>query len=90
MLIYGYILKDITIEELAQIIKKSKNNKSPGPDGFTNEVYKKIWPNIKNILLKLIKSYRENKILNPNQLNGVITCIPKGGKIRNNLKTGVQ
>ena len=78
--------KDITIEELAQIVKKSKNNKSPGPDGFTNEFYKIFWPNIRFILLKLIKSYRENKILNPRQLDGVITCIPKGGKLRNNFK----
>ena len=78
--------KDITIEELAQIVKKSKNNKSPGPDGFTNEFYKIFWANIRFILLQLIKSYRENKILNPRQLDGVITCIPKGGKLRNNLK----
>ena len=80
------IEKDITIEELAQIVKKSKNNKSPGPDGFTNEFYKIFWPNIRFILLKLIKSYRESKVLNPRQLDGVITCIPKGGKLRNNFK----
>ena len=77
---------EITIEELGFIIKKSKNNKSPGPDGFTNEFYKIFWPNLKILLLKLLKSYRKNKILNPEQLNGVITCIPKGGKIRNSLK----
>ena len=65
---------------------KSKNNKSPGPDGFTNEFYKIFWHNIKIILLKLLNHYRENNTINPLQLEGTITCIPKGGKIRNNLK----
>ena len=31
--------KDITIPELQTIIIKSKNNKSPGPDGFSNQFF---------------------------------------------------
>ena len=30
--------------------------------------------------------YRENGYLNKSQLSGIITCIPKGGKVRNDLK----
>ena len=78
--------KDISLDKLGYIVKKSKNNKSPGPDGFTNEFYKIFWPNLKIILLKLLNSYRKKKLINPSQLNGTITCIPKGGKIRNNIK----
>ena len=78
--------KKITMSELELIIKKSKNNKSPGPDGFTNEFYKIFWHNIKKFLLKLLNHYRENIAINPSQLEGTITCILKGGKIRNNLK----
>ena len=78
--------KEITLEELQNIIIKSKNNKSPGPDGFTNEYYKILWPTIKIILLKLLNAYRNKNLLNPSQLEGTITCIPKGDKIRNNLK----
>ena len=78
--------RDITISELEHIITKSKNNKSPGPDGFTNEFYKIFWHNLKIILLKLLNYYRVNNALNPSQLEGTITCIPKGGKLRNNFK----
>ena len=78
--------KEIALEELQSIIIKSKNNKSPGPDGFTNEYYKILWPTIKIILLQLLKAYRYKNLLNPSQLEGTITCIPKGDKIRNNLK----
>ena len=78
--------KEITMEELGFIIKKSKNNKSPGASGFSNEFYKIFWPNIKILLLNLLNYYRENGKLNTSQLSGIITCIPKGGKMRNNLK----
>ena len=77
--------KVISMEELGNIVK-SKNNKSPGPDGFTNEFYKILWPNIKNLLLKLLNIYKHKGQINPAQLESIITCIPKGGKLRNNLK----
>ena len=78
--------KEITMAELETIVNKSKNNKSPGPDGFSNEFYKIFWNQIKLLLLKLLKYFRSKGELNERQLSGVITCIPKGGKLRNNLK----
>ena len=77
---------EISLEELKLVVMKSKNNKSPGPDGYTNEFFKLFWPNIKTLLLQLLNSYRTKGYLNSAQLAGTITCIPKGGKIRNNLK----
>ena len=50
--------KDISICELYNVIKNSKNNKSPGPDDFTNEFFKNFWNKIKYLLLKLLKTYR--------------------------------
>ena len=80
------IEKKITLEELHNIIEKSKKNKSPGPDRLSNEFFKTFWPIIKIILIKLLNSYRGKNKINPAQLEGIITCIPKGGKLRNNLK----
>ena len=83
-----YIEQIITLEELNNIIKKSKNNKSPGPDGFSNEFYKCFWPTLKILLLKLLNSYRDINTLNPTQLEGIITCILKGGKSEITFKIG--
>ena len=38
--------KDITLEEAGIALKKMKNNKTPGPDGFTSEFYKFFWKDI--------------------------------------------
>ena len=78
--------KEISLEDLEFIVHKSKNDNSPGPDGFSNEFFKIFWSQIKILLLKLINSYRHKGTLNETQTNGIITCIPKGGKIRNVLK----
>ena len=80
------IERDICLEDLKHTVFKSKNNKSPGPDGFSNEFYKVFWPQINILLLKLMNFYRLNGILNAAQTTGIITCIPKGGKARNDLK----
>ena len=81
-----HIDEKITLDDLKHIVYKSKNNKSPGPDGFTNEFYKIFWKQIKLLLLKLMNFYEMNGNLNKSQLSGIITCIPKGGKLRNDLK----
>ena len=38
---------DITIEELEKHVFNNGANKSPGPDGYTNEFYKTLWTKIK-------------------------------------------
>ena len=79
------IERAIILEDLKNIVYKSKNNKSPGPDGFSNEFYKIFWLQINRLLLKLMNFYRERGVLNKAQSSGIITCIPKGGKLRNEL-----
>ena len=32
--------KAITLDEIKSVVTNSRNSKSPGPDGFTNEFYK--------------------------------------------------
>ena len=77
---------DISNNELKEAIKKSKNNKSPGPDGFLNEFYKLFWPELNKWMLKLFNNYRKINEINETQLGGIITCIPKGDKNRNEIK----
>ena len=76
----------ITHEELHHAVINSKNNKSPGPDGFPVEFYKIFWDQIGHLYLRSINlNFNKNKISN-SQLQGVITCLPKGNKPRKYLK----
>ena len=38
--------REITLEELYTVVKQPKNDKSPGPDGFSNEYFKIFWPDL--------------------------------------------
>ena len=77
---------DITECELKTQVFKSGLNKSPGPDGFTNEFRRTFWFKIKFLLLNLMQGFFQNKSISQNHLMGIITCIPKGDKLRNKLK----
>ena len=75
----------ITKEELDTALKNSKNNKSPGLDGYSPEFYKCFWPQIGNFFLDCINNNFKKGKLTDTQSQGVITCLPKGGKVRNLL-----
>lgn len=80
--IEGYI----TYTELLNSLKRSKNNKSPGLDGFTMEFYKFFWLDLGHFLLKSINYAYNCGQLSVTQKQGIITCIPKPNKPRNILK----
>ena len=75
-----------TMEELEHVIKKSKLNKAPGPDGYTNEFFK-FFKNELTVWLfrSYLESFQKGK-LSQSVTNGTITCIPKSGKMRDLLK----
>ena len=77
---------EITEDELKKQVFNSASNKSPGPDGYTNEFYKIFWIKIKTLLLTLMNFFYKEKSISQNHLMGIITCIPKGDKLRNKLK----
>ena len=76
----------IKLKELEDSINTSKNNKAPGPDGFSNEFFKVFSHELKHWILRLFNESIELGKLPDIILEGIITCIPKTGKERNSLK----
>lgn len=63
-----------------------KNDKTPGPDGFTCEFFKFFWTDISSFIARAINNSKElMQFSEPNKL-AIITCIPKYGKLKQFLK----
>ena len=77
---------EISLTELEDSIKNSKNNKAPGPDGFSNEFFKVFSYQLKYWILRLFRESLESEQFPDTILEGIIPCIPKTGKERNLLK----
>ena len=77
---------DITFEEAGSVLKNMQNFKSPGTDGFTVEFFKAFWGKIGHFVVKALnEGYRKGE-LTPTQKQGIITCIPKGDKSRDEIR----
>ena len=78
----------LTLGELETVMKQSKLNKAPGPDGYTNEFFKFFREELQVWLFRAYQESFESGSLSPEITSGTITCIPKSGKLRNSLKIG--
>ena len=76
----------LNVQELGQALKKMKNNKSPGIDGFPSEFFKVFWPNLKYPILRALNHSFKNGILPYTLRKCLISCLPKGDKPREFLK----
>ena len=76
----------ITYAEASSALRNMKNNKSPGPDGFSVEFYKFFFIEIGTFLVRSINDGFKDEQLSVTQRQGVITCIPKEDKPRQYIK----
>lgn len=78
--------RKISENEIYEVLKNMKNNKSPGSDGYTVEFFKFFWVDLKEFILKSINCIFSKKELPISQRLGIISCLPKGDKPRQFLK----
>lgn len=69
--------KEISLDELSTAVQTMPNNKTPGCDGLPIEIYKVLWPKIKEVYFEAVKSSVKNTKLMPSARKGVITLMPK-------------
>ena len=74
------INNSIVSTKIEAVIKSLPKNKSPGPDGFTEEFYRTFREELMCILLKLFKKIAEKRTLPNSFFKVTITLIPKPDK----------
>ena len=82
---------NIKYSELAEALKNMKNSKTPGNDGFTADIFKFFWIDLKNFILNPLNYGYETGSLSITPKQDIITCLPKANKSPFYLKkTGGQ
>ena len=77
---------EITADEISNVLRNMKNNKSPGSDGFTVEFFKFFFKDFKHFIGRSINEGYQKGTFSVTQRQGIITCLPKGDKPRQFLK----
>lgn len=74
--------REITNEEIKEVVFRMPSSKSPGPDGFTSEFFKEAWPVIGADVVNAVQSFFTKGFL-PKGLNStILALIPKKEEAR--------
>lgn len=73
----GYLEEPFSTLEIDAVVKQLPNDKSPGPDGFSNEFLKASWSVIKQDLYNLCNAFHDNNVCLRSINTSFITLIPK-------------
>ena len=73
-------------EEASHVLKAMSNNRSPGSDGFSAVLFFKMFWKKGHFIVRSINDGFTKGVLSVTQREGVITCIPKDNKPRNQIK----
>ena len=76
----------ITRQEVLSALKHTKNDKSPGSDGYTVEFFKCFFVDLGNFIVRSINCGFSKGKMSATQRQGVITCIPEEGKDKTLLR----
>lgn len=68
---------EVTAEEVRKVIFGMPSNKSPGPDGFSSEFYKTVWPVIANDFTTAVQSVFKFGFLPKGVNSTILALIPK-------------
>ena len=70
----------IKYSEIAEALKNMKNSKTPGNDGFTAEIFKFFWTDLRYFILNSLNFGYRTESLSITQKQGFITCLLKPNK----------
>jgi hypothetical protein len=71
------LMRSFTAEELDWILKDSKSDTAPGPDGLSVIFFKKFWPMLRKEILAILNRFALG-IVDIARLNfGILSLIPK-------------
>jgi mannosylglycoprotein endo-beta-mannosidase len=71
------LIRSFLPEELDQVLKETKTNTAPGPDGFPVIFFKSFWSLVKPLVLQLLNGFALG-VIDISRLNfGILSLIPK-------------